>query len=60
MYNDSNRISLQNALYKGDFEHAFDKITDNIALIKNNLNELQDYVLRIGSKADTKSRTIKM
>lgn len=60
MNNDSNRISLQNALYKGDFEHAFEKITDNMALIKSNLSELQDYILRIGSKANTKSKTIKM
>ena len=54
---DYNRISLNNALIKGDFYHAFEKINDNIEIIEENLSKLNDYCLRMGSKNDNKNIT---
>lgn len=49
------RNSLKNALVKGDFEHAKEKIDDNLYLITSNLKELQEYLYKIGSKKDNKT-----
>ena len=54
---DYNRISLNNALIKGDFFHAFEKINDNIEIIDENLTKLNDYYLRMGSKNENKNIT---
>jgi hypothetical protein len=52
---DDNRNSLMNALYKGDFERAKSKITDNLRLIQDNVKELQEYLFKIGSKKENKN-----
>lgn len=57
---DIDRYSLNNALNKGDFFRAFDKINDNLALISSNIQELTEYSYRVGSKADTKSKSAQM
>jgi hypothetical protein len=52
---DDSRNSLMNALYKGDFERAKTKITDNLRLIQDNVKELQEYLFKIGSKRENKT-----
>lgn len=52
---DDSRNSLMNALYKGDFERAKTKITDNLRLIQDNIKELQEYLFKIGSKRENKT-----
>jgi hypothetical protein len=49
------RASLKNALHKGDFNRAREKIVDNLNLINSNIKELQDYVFKIGSKKENKA-----
>ena len=54
------RYSLNNALNKGDFFRAFDKINDNLSLIASNIQELTEYSYRVGSKADNKTKSAQM
>lgn len=54
------RYSLQNALNKGDFFRAFDKVEDNLSFIDSNIKELTEYSYRIGSKADNKDKSAQM
>ena len=49
------RISLKNALFKGDFERAKEKIVDNLTLISGNIKELNEYLFKVGSKKDNKT-----
>jgi hypothetical protein len=49
------RNSLRNALFKGDYIRAKEKITDNLQLISSNIKELQEYLFKIGSKKENKS-----
>ncbi len=52
---EESRASLKNALIKGDFERAKEKITDNLNLLNSNIKELEDYFFKIGSKKDNKN-----
>lgn len=52
---EENRASLKNALIKGDFERAKEKVKDNLTLINSNIRDLQEYLFKIGSKKDNKN-----
>ena len=52
MYNEENRISLQNALDNKNYKRAFEKINENISKFCLNIQKLQDYSFKIGSKSD--------
>ena len=47
-----NRFSLQNALDNKNYKRAFQKINENIIKFCINIQHLQDYSLKIGSKSD--------
>ena len=47
-----NRFSLQNALDNKNYKRAFQKINENISKFCLNIQQLQDYSLKIGSKSD--------
>lgn len=51
---DYNRRSLNNALFKGDFSRAFQKVNENIQIIDENIKQIKNYSLLIGSKQDKK------
>ena len=56
---DYNRLSLNNALIKGDFVRASEKVEDELLILQNNINDLREYLLRIGSKKDNSEKTQK-
>lgn len=45
----------KNNLAKGDYLRALDKISDNLTNIRNNMKELRNYQITIGTKKDTKT-----
>jgi hypothetical protein len=51
---EENRNSLRNALFKGNFDKAKEKIRDNLNLIGSNIKELQTYLFKIGSSSENK------
>ena len=53
---DYNRLSLNNALIKGDFVRASEKVEDELLILQNNINDLREYLLRIGSKKDNSEK----
>ena len=55
-----NRISLQNALNRKNYERAFVKIQANINTFCQNIQSLQNYSLFVGSKSDNKETSEKM
>mmetsp|Transcript_6330 Transcript_6330/g.6582 ORF Transcript_6330/g.6582 Transcript_6330/m.6582 type:complete len:274 (+) Transcript_6330:1-822(+) len=50
------RTSLNNNLIRGDYLRALDKISDNLTNIRNNLKELRNFLINIGSKKDNKQQ----
>ena len=50
------RMSLENALKNNNYEHAFEKINTKISSFCLKIQELQDYVLRLGSKSDNSQK----
>ena len=50
------RISLENALKYNNYEHAFEKINSKISSFCLKIQELQEYVLRLGSKSDNSQK----
>lgn len=56
---DYNRLSLNNALIKGDFVRASEKVEDELLILQNNINDLKEYSLRIGSKKDNTEKSQK-
>ena len=56
---DYNRLSLNNALIKGDFVRASEKVEDELLILQNNINDLKEYSFRIGSKKDNKEKSQK-
>ena len=51
------RKSLNNALYKGDFIRAFEKVNENIKIIDSNIAQISEYSLKIGSKQENNNAT---
>ena len=51
---EENRKSLKNALHRGNFDKAKEKINDNIGLMTSNIKELQTYLFKIGSSSENK------
>ena len=49
------RYSLNNNLIRGDYLKALDKISDNLTNIRNNIKELRNYLINIGSKRDNRA-----
>jgi hypothetical protein len=49
-------MSLENALKNNNYEHAFEKINTKISSFCLKIQELQDYVLRLGSKSDNSQK----
>ena len=54
---DYDRRSLNNALSKGDYIRAFEKVNENIKMIDSNLSQLREYSLKIGSKQENSLAT---
>ena len=54
---DYDRRSLNNALSKGDYIRAFEKVNENIKMIDSNLSQLREYSLKIGSKQENSQTT---
>ena len=48
-------ILIKNALKRGDFSRAKEKIDDNLLLLHANVKELQEYLFKIGSKKDNQA-----
>lgn len=46
------RLSLKNALTKGDYTHAFEKINENLQFIDNNISQIEKYKIKLGSKGE--------
>ena len=55
-----NRLSVENALRTNNYTHAFDKINKNISAFCSNIQQLQDYILCLGSKLDNKEKGIEI
>lgn len=55
-----NRESLRRALTKKDYDRAFTKVGTNMLLFCENIDKLQIYCLRIGSKEDNKEKSSTM
>ena len=47
-------LDKKRSLTGGLFEKAKEKIDDNIALINNNIKEMESYFFKMGSKKDNK------
>ena len=60
MFDNENRISLQNALDNKNYKRAFEKINENISKFCLNIQKLQDYSFKIGSKSDNKENSKKI
>ena len=56
---DYNRLSLNNALIKGDFIRSSEKVEDELLILQNNINDLREYSFRIGSKKDNSEKSQK-
>ncbi len=54
---DYDRRSLNNALSKGDYIRAFEKVNENIKMIDINIAQIREYSLKIGSKQENKQTT---
>ena len=54
---DYDRRSLNNALSKGDYIRAFEKVNENIKIIDSNLAQIREYSLKIGSKQENNQAT---
>lgn len=54
---DYDRRSLNNALSKGDYARAFEKVNENITIIDNNLAQIREYSFKIGSKQENSKST---
>ena len=54
---DYDRLSLKNALLKGDYIRAFEKVNENIKIIDSNIAQIREYSLKIGSKQENKTTT---
>lgn len=48
------RTSIKNALSRGDFDRARQKIQDNLNILSANIKDLQEYFFKVGSKKDNK------
>ena len=54
---DYDRRSLNNALSKGDYIRAFEKVNENIKIIDSNMAQIREYSLKIGSKHENNQAT---
>ena len=54
---DYDRRSLNNALSKGDYIRAFEKVNENIKIIDSNIAQIREYSLKVGSKQDNSQTT---
>lgn len=54
---DYDRRSLNNALSKGDYIRAFEKVNENIKIIDSNMAQIREYSLKIGSKQENNQAT---
>ena len=54
---DYDRRSLNNALSKGDYIRAFEKVNENIKIIDSYLAQIREYSLKIGSKQENNQAT---
>ena len=54
---DYDRRSLNNALSKGDYNRAFEKVNENIKIIDSNMAQIREYSLKIGSKQEDNQAT---
>ena len=54
---DYDRRSLNNALSKGDYIRAFEKVNENIKIIDSNMAQIREYSLKIGSKQEDNQAT---
>ena len=54
---DYDRRSLKNALFKGNFFRAFEKVNENITIIDNNISQIREYSLKIGSRQEKAEAT---
>ena len=52
MFDNENRILLQNALDNKNYKRAFEKINENISKFWKKKKKLQDYSFKIGSKSN--------
>ena len=55
-----NRLSLEKALSTNNNAHAFQKINTNISSFCSNIQLLQDYSLCLGSKKDSKDKSMEI
>ena len=54
---DYDRRSLNNALFKGDYIRAFEKVNENIKIIDSNIAQIREYSLKMGSKQENNQTT---
>ena len=54
---DYDRRSLNNALSKGDYIRAFEKVNENIKIIDSNMAQIREYSLKIGSNQENSQST---
>ena len=54
---DYDRRSLNNALSKGDYTRAFEKVNENIKIIDSNISQIREYSFKIGSKQENSKTT---
>ena len=54
---DYDRRSLNNALSKGDYIRAFEKVNENLKIIDSNIAQIREYSLKVGSKKDNSQTT---
>ena len=54
---DYDRRSLNNALSKGDYIRAFEKVNENIKIIDSNMAQIREYSLKIGSNQENSQAT---
>ena len=54
---DYDRRSLYNALSKGDYIRAFEKVNENIKIIDSNMAQIREYSLKIGSNQENSQAT---
>ena len=54
---DYDRRSLNNALSKGDYIRAFEKVNENLKIIDSNISQIREYSLKIGSNQENSQAT---
>ena len=54
---DYDRRSLNNALSKGDYIRAFEKVNENLKIIDSNISQIREYSLKIGSNQENSQST---